>query len=510
MIKPFNKKLLSDSNFQLPDNVTIGPTDDMPEKIIQFGEGNFLRGFVDWMVDGLNEKGMFQGKVAVVQPIQVGIAHLVNDQDGLYTLILRGLLDGESHESRRIITSISRGLDPYEEWRTVLDCAHNPELRFMLSNTTEAGIVYTEEPYVPYHCPNSFPAKVTAFLYERYQAFGGDPQKGMIMMPCELIERNGDALKRKVLKHAQAWNIEKKFMDWINSSNYFLNTLVDRIVPGYPEDEIETLSEELGYDDRLLVAAEPFHLWVIEGPKELAEEIPFHKAGYNVIWTEDMTPYRTRKVRILNGAHTASVLAAFLAELDFVHEMMDDDVFGSYLEETLFKEIMPTMDMDASELEPYTRSVIERFKNKTIKHPLHAISLNSVSKWKVRILPSVLDFIGKNGRPPQLLTFSLAALIRFYQGVGTAKRELRGRRNNHRYAIRDNIDVLSFFEKRWYAFEHNHDIRALATTVLANEELWDTDLTILPAFIDTVTAHLQRIMISGSRDAAKALIEDAA
>jgi tagaturonate reductase len=497
-----NRALLASAP-ALPENLECGPLEEFPERIIQFGEGNFLRGFTDWMVDVMNSQGLFQGRAVIVQPIQVGIAKVLNDQDGLYTLILRGVQDGEVAEQRRIITAVSRGLNPYDEWAEVVRCACHPGIRFLFSNTTEAGIAYVREGYDGSNCPESFPAKITALLWERYQALGGSKAQGLVFLPCELIDRNGDNLRAIVLKHAEEWKLEDPFVTWIREENYFLNTLVDRIVPGYPAAEAEALKEELGYTDSLLDTGEIFHLWVIEGPDHIAAEIPFHQAGLNVVWTRDMTPYRTRKVRILNGAHTCSVLAAFLTGMDTVLEMMEDEVFAKLLHQAVFDEIMPTFNLDESEKARYAQAVLERFRNPFVRHELLSISLNSVSKWKVRVLPSLLDYQRLRGSLPPALVFSLAALILFYKGVGTSDRELRGTRNGKSYPVRDDLDVLSFFEKRWHAFSKNHDLRALVAVVLANESLWGADLTTVPGLMDAVTANLQAMLVDGVRTACK-------
>lgn len=505
MMEQLSRALLT-NNPQLMENIKVGPLEDMPEKIIQFGEGNFLRAFADWQVNALNKANLFGGKIVVVQPIKVGIAHLLNEQDGCYSLLLRGIQNGKVVEEREIITSVSRGISPYEEWNTFLACARNPELRFMFSNTTEAGIAYVEEVRPTTQCPDSFPAKLTALLLERFKAFGGAADKGMIMLCCELIDRNGDNLKRIVLKHATNWDCSAEFIDWINNSCYFLNTLVDRIVPGYPRDNAPEIEAELGYLDKLIDTGEIFHLWVIEGPKELAEELPFHKIGLNVIWTDDMTPYRSRKVRMLNGAHTSSVLAAYLGGLDTVGAMIDSELFSSLLKKAMFEEILPMVPGDLEENRIFAEGIFERFSNPFIQHELLSISLNSVSKWKVRVLPSLLDYLKKHDSLPEALTFSLAALIAFYNGVGCAHSELRGTRNGKAYSIKDDLDILAFFEKRWYAFQHNHDIRVLVGTIMANDKLWGRDLTLLHGMIDAVSAHLQNILINGAEGAVKTLI----
>ncbi len=435
-----------------------GQLPSWPERIVQFGEGNFLRAFADWMVDILNERGLFGGRIAIVQPLPCGQVPALNQQDGLYTVLLRGLENGRPVESRRLIRAVSRGLNPYEQWEETVACFCQPTIRFVISNTTEAGIVPCDEPLRP--CPQSFPAKVAALLYERFRR--GLP--GLVFLPCELIDRNGDNLQRIVLQHAVAWNLGDQFLAWLREKNHFLNTLVDRIVPGHPATEMARLRDELGYDDPLLVAGESFHLWVIEGPPSLAEEIPFHRAGLNVVWTDNLEPYRTRKVRILNGTHTATVLAAHLAGLKTVGEMMSDPNFSRLIRELVFDEIVPTVPLPADEKRAYAESVLERFQNPFIHHELLTIALNSVSKWKTRCLPTLLDFHRATGRFPKHLTYSLAALIEFY------------RQGKH---ARDEAHVLQFFR------EHR-DSPTLVADTLANTSFWGRDLTKIPGLLQAV------------------------
>jgi tagaturonate reductase len=465
-----------------------------PEKILQFGEGNFLRGFADWKVDEMNRKGLFQGRIVVVQPVKQGLADVLQNQDGLYTLFLRGIQGGRLVESRQVITAISRALNPYPQWAEVVAVARSEELRFVFSNTTEAGIAYADEPHQPQQCPNTFPAKVTALLYERFQAVQGDAAKGLVFMPCELIEQNGTKLKEFVLQYATAWKLPPAFAAWVESANYFLNTLVDRIVPGYPKEEAARLSAELGYEDKLMVAGEIFHLWVIEGPQALAEEIPFHKAGLNVVWTNDLAPYRSRKVRVLNGAHTASVLGAFLSGLNTVGEMMKDPVFGQLVHQAVFDEIVPQLKLDPEDRRQYAEAVLERFRNPFIKHELLSISLNSVSKWKVRVLPSLLDYVKATGKLPPALTYSLAALIRFYDGRPVSERELTGTRKGHPYPIRDDADILQFFAAQWQAYHTTHDLHQLVRAVLSNTHFWGRDLTEIKGFSAAIEGHLRHLL----------------
>lgn len=460
---------------------------DRSEKIIQFGEGNFLRAFIDEMIDTLNQKELFDGSIVVVQPINNGLIDILNEQDGLYTLFLRGMEDGKEVCKKRIITSISRGINPYRDYDTYMKCAENEDLRFVVSNTTEAGIVYLDSDNLEDRPQTSFPGKVTAFLYKRFKT----GLKGLVFIPCELIDNNGTELKTQILKFASKWNLEKEFIDWVNEDNIFTNTLVDRIVTGFPKDEAKALTEELGYEDKLLDTGEIFHFWVIEGPDFLSEELPFKKAFLNVVWTDDATPYKMRKVRILNGAHTASVLAAFLSGKETVGEMIGDKAFHRYLEIALFEEIIPTLDLDYENLKSFANSVFDRFANPYIKHFLLSIALNSVSKYRTRVLPSILEYIKLKNSLPKVLTFSMAALIAFYKGD---------------YA-KDEAFIIETFRREYEGCDLSKDsIKKLSENILKKVEFWGIDLTTLPDFCDKVSGHLYNIFNKGVMSEVESLI----
>ncbi len=452
-MKNLSRALLEQSRPDLPADLVVGPLNRFPVKVLQFGEGNFLRGFADWMINRLNTAGCFNGSIAVVQPRGGDKIPLFKEQDGLYTLLLRGIENGSVVDTKEIITVISRCLEIYTEYDEYLKLAESPELRVIVSNTTEAGIIYSSQDRFDDAPPVSFPGKLTVLLHRRFKAFGGDVSKGFIIMPCELIERNGDNLREIVLRLAQEWGLGEDFTAWISEANYFLNTLVDRIVTGYPKDELEALTGELGYTDKLLDAGEVFHLWVLEGDKKLAEELPFAKAGINAIWTNDITPYRTRKVRILNGAHTMTVPAAFLYGLDTVGECVGNELISTFMKKGIFDEIIPTLDMPADELGQFANIVLERFANPFIKHYLLSISLNSVSKFKTRVLPSILEYVNREGKLPKILTFSLAALFAFYRGAEMKGRALVGDRKGSRYEINDDLPVLEFFRQQWSGYD---------------------------------------------------------
>ena len=455
--------------------------------VLQIGDGNFLRAFADWMIDIANEAGVLDATVTLAPPRSAGIVDRLNAQDGLFTVLSRGVQAGAPTTARRVVRCVTRGVDPRQNPEAMFACARDPKTRFVISNTTEAGIVYSEQPRTPGAWPRSFPAQVAALLFERFQALGGGPDAGLVFLPCELIEANGATLRDIVLRHARDWALPQGFSDWVARCNDFLNTLVDRIVPGYPATEADKLFAEFGYTDTLLVAAEPFHLWVIEGPERLADEFPLHKAGLNVVWTDDLKPYRASKVRILNGAHTASALAAFCGGLDTVGEMMKNDVMSRFLQRIVFDEIVPFVPLPEAERRQYAESVLERFANPYIRHELLSIALNSVSKWAVRVLPSVLDYAHTHGRAPVGLAFSLAALLWFYRGQFDAAGEFVGQREGGGYPIRDNRDALDIFEAAW------RDPTAAARTLLADARLWGMDLTVIPELAPQVVTALDRI-----------------
>ncbi len=497
-----SKKYIANGN--IPGDITVGKTDDAPVKIMQFGEGNFLRAFVDWMINRINQKGLFSGSVAVVQPIERGLADMINAQDGLYTLYLRGVENGEVKVQKEIITSVKECINPYTDWAKTVEYAESNEFRFVISNTTEAGIEFAEEKFTPNVCQKTFPAKLTSLLYARYNKFGGDNAKGLVVIPCELIDRNGDNLKKCVLRYAEYWALGDCFAAWVENACAFLNTLVDRIVTGYPRDEVEKLTEEHGYIDNIIDTGEIFHFWVIEGDKKYAEELPFHKAGLNVLWVDDMEPYRTRKVRILNGAHTMTVLAAHLCGLETVGDCMKDADISKFMKDGIFDEIIPTFDLPENEKRDFASAVLERFANPFIKHLLLSISLNSVSKFKVRVLPSVEEYIKRFGKLPQKTLFSLAALISFYGGAVIENGKLKGEVDGKAYDICDNIEVLEFFKDVNSKYHDNS--KALVEAVLKNESFWGKDLSEYSGLCERVLAYYDDIKANGARIAVKHML----
>ncbi len=466
---------------------------EAPERVLQFGEGNFLRGFVDYFFDLLNERQNFCGKVAAVQPIAAGLAGSINEQQGLYQLYLRGFENSGRKNERRLISSIGRAINPYEDFDALLATAHNPDMRFIVSNTTEAGIVFDESCGFSDRPQKSFPAKLTRLLYERYTAFPS--AKGYVILSCELIDDNGTELEKCVLKHAEQWGMAPEFIRWIEEENIFCNTLVDRIVTGYPREEAEEMNRENGYEDTLLDTAELFGLWVIEGPQSLKEELPFEAAGLPVIFTDDQTPYKRRKVRILNGAHTSMVTAAYLYGKDIVRDCMEDSVLSEFIRQTIFEEIIPTLTLPQSELESFANSVLERFHNPFIDHRLLDICLNSVSKWKARVLPTMTDYYKKYDRLPSRIVFSFAALMAFYCSTDLREDHLVGRRGSEEYAIKDSIEVLQFFAANYGRLSTGELVEQFAGA----GGFFGEDLTAYPGFAKTVASLLDEILEKGMK-----------
>ena len=461
-----------------------------PEKVLQFGEGNFLRAFVDWMIDKANRDGIYRGSIVLCQPIAQGLKDMINAQDGVYTLAMRGAENGQPVENIEVITSVSRCINPYENYEDLMEIARSADLEVVVSNTTEAGIAYHEGDRLTDRPPVSFPAKVTAFLYERYKAFYGDPQKGLLFLPVELIDNNGAELKRIVLKYAEEWELGQEFTEWVNTANEFTSTLVDRIVTGYPRDEISYFEEKLGYKDNIIDTSELFNLWVIEGDKTWADKLPVHKTDANVIWTDDVKPYKKRKVRILNGAHTSTVLAAYLAGFDIVGDFMKDDTVRTFMNDVIYKEVIPTLDLPKEELESFAAAVNDRFANPYIKHNLLDIALNSCSKFNARCLPSLLGYVEEKGELPKCLTFSLATFIKFYQGEWKDGVYTGTRKDGTQYPLRDDEAVIRFFADAWA----ENDAEKTAESVLSNKDFWSgKDLTEVPGLKDAVAGYLKEM-----------------
>lgn len=458
-----------------------------PEKVLQFGEGNFLRAFADYLVDVMNEKNLFGGSVVICQPIEKGLSAVINEQNGLYTLMLRGRENGESVEKTRIIESVSRCINPYENFDALLSVAKSEDLSVIISNTTEAGISFSADDKFSDAPPASYPAKLTRLLFERFEHFSGSDESKLLILPVELIENNGDALFGCVNKYADLWNLGDDFKNWLKKC-CFSNTLVDRIVTGYPAKEKDSICEKLGYNDNLLDTAEPFFFWALEVPENFREVFPADKSGLNAVFCEDISGYKKRKVRILNGSHTASVLGAYLAGYDIVRDMMNDADFDKFIRDTLAGEIIPYIDLPEKELLEFAEAVFQRFNNPFIDHKLLDISLNSVSKFKARCLPSLLDCVN-DGKFPKHLLFSMACLIEFYHAK---------ERNGEMYEVRDDKTVLDFFEK---AFEKEN----YAAEIMSNTSFWGVNLCEIDSAEDFVTLCCNTICNAGVKSAMELL-----
>ena len=475
-----------------------------PEKVLQFGEGNFLRAFVDYWFDLANEKADWNGKCVLVQPIAPGLAKMINEQEGLYTLYLRGSENGRKVDDKRVISSVSRCLNPYEEegFKQMMDVAASDDLEIIVSNTTEAGIVYDPACKLEDVPASSFPGKLTQVLYHRYKA----GKKGILMLACELIDNNGKELLKCVNQYIDQWGLDDGFRKYVNEDCTFCGSLVDRIVPGRIRDpkELAALEEANGYHDTVLDVGEVFGVWVIEGPAGLEDKLPFKKAGVNVMVVPDVTPYKKRKVRILNGAHTGFVLGAYLAGFDIVRDCMHNDTVRGFMNKMLHEEIIPTLPLDKKDLEEFASAVEDRFNNPFVNHELMSISLNSTSKWKARNMPSFLAYIDEQKKLPKCLTMSLAAYIAFYSNdiqERTADGLICKRPAGNTYKIQDDAWALDFY------YAHKDDTAAqLVHAVLTNTQMWDQDLTQIEGLEAAVLADLEKIRTEGAEAAYKSCL----
>ncbi len=474
-------------------NAAMAPAVSRPVKVMQFGEGNFLRAFVDYMIDIANEKTDFNGSVVLVKPISFGSLDRFHEQNCRYTVILRGLQEGERVELSRLITSVSDAVDAYAEYEKYAALAKEPTLRFIVSNTTEAGIVLDREDSLEACPPRSYPGKLTKLLYERAVHFNYAADKGLVMLPVELIDDNGIMLKKCVLELAKIWNLGDKFISWLEEACIFTSTLVDRIVTGYPRDDAEALWKTLGYEDQLLDTAEPFGLWVIESPRDLSDEFPLPACGMPVIFTDNQKPYKQRKVRILNGAHTSFVPAAYQCGYDYVLDAMNDPLIANFMHDTLHEEVIPTLTLPKEDLLSFADAVTQRFRNPFIKHALLSICLNSVSKWRARCMPSLLIYQQQNGKLPERLTFSLAALISLYNG-SLEDGKLVCKRGDETYTLMDDAAVLAFFSEN-----KDMEASALVHAFISREDFFGSELKAVPGLEGCVTAYLNEIRKDGVR-----------
>lgn len=454
-------------------------------RILQFGEGNFLRAFADWMIYEMNKEIAFDAGITIIQPLENGLTHLLDKQDNLYTLFLQGVKNGEATREKMIIDVIQNSINPYHDYDSFIKTAKDKNIKFVISNTTESGIVYKKEAMKTDEIQDSFPAKLLSWLYVRYQYFEDKKDIGLIFLPCELIERNGQKLKEILNKISTDWNLESDFIKWLNYENIFCSTLVDRIVPGYPRDRIKEITNELGYKDNLVVEGELFHLWVIEGPDIVKEKFPADKAGLNVIFTNDLSKYRTRKVRVLNGAHTSMVPIGILYGTETVKETIEHGKVGSFIIDAMQKEIKSTIDLPKEELEAFVSDIIDRFKNPYIKHLLTSISLNSNSKFETRVLPTILDYIKINKELPKRLVFALASLIVFYKG------EYKGKT----FELKDDNTIIDRYKNAWEIFDGSKEsVDKLTKEILGFSDIWKMDLNEIEGMHELTSEDVFMIM----------------
>lgn len=465
-----------------------------PERIIQFGEGNFLRAFVDWIVYNMNNKANFNAGVVVVQPIENGMIDMLNEQDGLYHLNLQGLDKGKQVDSIEMIDVITRGLNPYTEFNEYLKLAENPEMRFVISNTTEAGIAFRAEDKLDDKPAKSYPGKLVQLLYHRFKTFNGASDKGMIIFPCELIFHNGTELKKCIEQYIELWNLGAEFKSWFENSCGVYSTLVDRIVPGYPKDTINEILEKIQYDDKLVVKAEIFHLWVIEAPESVAKEFPADKAGLNVLFVPSEKPYHDRKVTLLNGPHTVLSPVGYLSGLDTVRECVEDATVGKFVHKVMFDELLQTLDLPKNELEKFANDVLDRFRNPFVKHFVTSIMLNSFPKYKTRDLPGLKIYLERKGELPSGLVLGLAGICTYYKG---------GKRGNDEIVPNDDKAIMDLLTQLW----STNDVKKVAEGVLSAEFIWGENLNKVSGLTDKLSGYLADIQSKGMLEVVKDVIK---
>lgn len=463
------------------------------EKIIQFGEGNFLRAFIDWIIWKTDQKTDFNASVVVVQPIERGLVDVLNEQDGLYHLNLQGLDGGTPVDSIDMIDVISRGVNPYTDFKSYLALAEQPQMRFIISNTTEAGIAFDPECKFTDAPAKSYPGKLTQLLYHRFEHFHGDPTKGFIIFPCELIFLNGKHLKECIRQYIQLWNLGDEFSQWFENACGVYCTLVDRIVPGYPRDTAAQITERLGIEDKLLDKAEIFHLWVIEAPAEISKEFPADKAGLHVLFVPSEAPYHERKVTLLNGPHTVLSPTGYLSGLNTVKECCEDPLIGRFVHKVMFEELMETLNLPKDELEKFASDVMDRFRNPFVKHFVTSIMLNSFPKYKTRDLPGLKVYLERKGELPKGLVFGLAAICTYYKG---------GKRGEDEIVPNDDPKIMSALTELWAS----GDVAKVADGVLANDYIWGEDLRLIPGLQSMLTDMLGKIASEGMRAAVESIL----
>ena len=477
-----------------PLNTQFAPKSVMPEKVIQFGEGNFLRAFVDWIIWNMDQKTDFNGSVVVVQPIERGMVEWLNGQDCLYHVNLQGRENGKAVNTLERIDVISRCLNPYSQFDAYMALAEQPEMRFVISNTTEAGIAFDPECKLDDKPCSSYPGKLVQLLYRRYQDFNGDPTKGLIIFPCELIFLNGHVLKDCIRKYIDLWQLPEGFREWFENSCGVYATLVDRIVPGFPRKEIAQIQEKIGYRDNLVVQAENFHLWVIEAPKEVAQEFPADKAGLHVLFVPSEEPYHKRKVTLLNGPHTVLSPVAYLSGVNIVRDACNHEVISKYIHKVQFDELMQTLDLPMEELQKFAADVLERFDNPFVDHQVTSIMLNSFPKFQARDLPGLKTYLERKGELPKGLVFGLAAIITYYKGGKRA--------DGAEITPNDDPKIIELLQQLWAT----GDTQKVADGVLAAEFIWQEDLNKVAGLNQLLKQFLDLIQTKGMLDAVKTIL----
>lgn len=464
-----------------------------PERIIQFGEGNFLRAFVDWIIYNMNQKAEFNSSVVIVQPLENGMVNMLNEQDGLYHVNLQGLQNGKEVDNIQLIDVVSRGLNPYAQYNEFLKLAENPEMRFVISNTTEAGIAFDPSCKLEDAPAKSYPGKLTQLLFHRFKVFNGAMDKGLIIFPCELIFDNGKVLKKCIDQYIELWNLGEDFKHWFDTACGVYCTLVDRIVPGYPRDTIGQILDRIGLDDKLVVKGEIFHLWVIEAPETVEREFPADKAGLNVLFVPSEKPYHDRKVTLLNGPHTVLSPVGYLAGLNTVKECCEDPVIGQFVKKVMYSELLETLDLPKEELILFADAVMERFRNPFVKHFVTSIMLNSFPKFKTRDLPGLKIFLERKKELPSGLVLGLAGIVTYYKG---------GKRGNDEIVLKDDQEIIDLLKNLWA----NGSPIDVAKGVLGAEFIWGEDLNLIPGLTEKLSEYLRMIQDKGMNETVKSIL----
>lgn len=474
-------------------NKNIAKKSTAPVKIMQFGEGNFLRAFVDWIIKKMNDSGKYNGHVVVVQPLDFGRVENLKEQDYLYNVYLQGVDNGQVVRTHELIDVIDDGINPYSEFDKYLKYAESEDLEVIISNTTEAGICLDENDTNFDVCPKTYPGKVLCLLKHRYDYFKGDASKGLNIICCELIDNNADELHRVLNELAKIKGYDEAFISWINNACHYSSTLVDRIVPGYPRDDIEAITKELGYIDNNVVKCEIFHLWVLAKEENVMKAFPCDQVGLNAIYADSIKPYKQRKVKILNGCHTCMVPVSYLYGIDTVRESIEDPVVGKFAREFVYDEVIQTIKLPRDDMERFANSVFERYLNPFVRHELMSIALNSISKYWARVLPTVKDYLEINNKLPRHAIFSLAALIKFYEG----------KRGDADIALNDSPNYLEYFKN---LFAKDLSEEAIVKDVLSQVDMWQEDLNNIPTMYDEVLKYYKAINSKGMKVALKEFV----